>query len=189
MVIMGNRAFTFLLVLWFLALAFYGYRTVSLVGKANAMLEVANNFDAYKSLDSHYFGFTVQQAKQTLDALGEQALPQYKYIEEVEDFWYPISYGLLLCLTILLLGWHIKLPKPAILVASFMPLLAMFVDFYENQYIVRLIDQYPNLLKETVQTASKYNTWKWLFVTMSFIDVVVLLIIHLVKKLKRTTAL
>lgn len=188
MVIMENRVFRILLVLWFLALAFYGYRMVSLVDKANAMLEVANNFDAYKSLDAHYFGFTVQQAKQTLEALGEQALPQYKHIEEVEDFWYPIGYGILLCLTILLLGWRTTWPKLAILVASCMPLLAMFLDFYENHYIVQLIDQYPNLRNETVQTASKYNIWKWLFVTIACIEVVVLLIIRLMKKRKRTTA-
>lgn len=180
----NKRFFNLVLIIWFAALAFYGYRMLSLYATANSMLEVAENTDMFKPLDMHFFGFNNAEAEKSLRALGDKALPTYRYIEQVEDFWYPISYGILLCLTIILLGWKVHLPRTAVIVAACMPLLAMFFDFYENKFIVQLIDEYPNLLDETVQKASKYNTFKWLFVTIAIVDVLVLLVIKLVKKLK-----
>ena len=126
--------------------------------------------------------YTPQQVQLLFETLGEEGRATYRSVELTEDFFYPLSYGLLLSLGIIYF-FQKSLPKiPQMALLGIFPLIAMGFDYAENFMIVSMLSAYPQISEQTVSLASSATTLKWGFVILSLLLIFTALLIHLFKR-------
>jgi hypothetical protein len=158
---------------------------VVMPGLTEAINGAVENVACTKPLDLYLFGFSAEEASESLRCMGQASRGIYRAGEQRHDVFYPISYAAFFALSIYLLFTYCTGRKSLGLALALLPVLAMLFDFVENSSIVALIDQYPNLNPETVARASLANTVKWLFAFVSLSAIVVFSIWALVKRCSR----
>ena len=128
------------------------------------------------------FGYHTQEAKQVLEAFGEEGRKTYFFVDSVIDIAYPIIYTLF---NILLFGFFLRqfFPKGTKYQwINLVPLITMLFDFGENIHILRLIRQYPDLHSSTVLMASVLGMIKWILGISIMLFSVLLFIAWMIKK-------
>ena len=131
-------------------------------------------------LDIKQFGFSMAEAFQALDAMGEEGRRQYIGFHRREDMVFPSVYGLFLTLTIyLLLRNRIKKNKLKYLILA-VPILAMLGDLTENHHVMMLINEFPGLSSRTVTIASIANSVKWGALIVSLATLAILVVLNIV---------
>jgi hypothetical protein len=130
-------------------------------------------------LELHY---TPQHVKWLFEILGEEGRAVYRSVELTEDFFYPLSYGLLLSLGIVYFFRKIFPDIPQMALLGIFPLIAMGFDYAENFLIVSMLSSYPYISEQTVAIASSATTLKWGFVILSLLLIFTALLIHLFKR-------
>ena len=165
--------------LWFIALISYGYRSYAIVEKSNDMLASADSAEQFTALDLHYIGFDRDDVNTAFTALGDEALLKYMELEMNEDFYYPIAYAFLMCISMILLGSNRAISTAFIVTSCVFPVLAMLADFYENYHIVKMIQMHWAVQETDLVKASLGNTIKWLNVTLSLGIIAFLLVFRL----------
>lgn len=139
----------------------------------------ANNPENAILLDIKQFGFSMAEAFQTLDAMGEEGRRRYLRFHKREDMYFPLVYGLFLALTIyLLLRSRIKKNNIKYLILA-LPVLAMLADLTENYNIMMLINEFPGLSSRTLTIASIANSVKWSAVIASLGAITILVILSI----------
>jgi hypothetical protein len=171
--------------IWSALLVFYLFMAIYGMGEASKAIESkAKNATCARPLDLHLLGLNFQEAHLALDCMGNDGRVAYRQIEEREDIFYPISYGLFYAFTIYGLASFLRRKTLWKWIMAAVPLLVMISDFIENRFIVRLIDQFPAIESGVVENMSLLNTLKWsgFFITIALI--VMLGILSLVFLLK-----
>lgn len=126
--------------------------------------------------------YTPQQVQLLFEMLGEEGRAVYRSVELTEDFFYPLSYGLLLSLGIVYF-FQKSFPKiPQLALLGIFPLIAMGFDYAENFLIASMLSSYPLISNHTVYMASSATTLKWGFVMLSLLLIFTALFIHLLKR-------
>lgn len=126
--------------------------------------------------------YTLEQVQLLFEVLGEEGRAVYRSFELTEDFFYPLSYGLLLSLGIVFF-FRKSFPKiPQLSLLGIFPLIAMGFDYAENFMIVSMLSAYPQISEQTVSLASSATTLKWGFVMISLLLIFTALIVHLFQR-------
>ncbi len=122
------------------------------------------------------FGFTPDQAYQSLEAYGEVGRQRYLLVESLADTAYPLVYtGLfILILSTLLRGIFPESSRWSLL--NLWPLVAMLADYAENAGIISMLANYPNRLAGAAVWASSAGMCKWAAVASSAVIALVALV-------------
>lgn len=118
-------------------------------------------------------GYSPNQVYQMIAAYGEQGRQHYILTTLTADLLYPLDYGLLLALLILV-SYRRAFPTGRLVrFLVWMPLLATAFDLLENACIVTMLASYPAQLILVAQLAGMFTLVKWALVLMSVVLVLV----------------
>lgn len=165
-------------VLWILLLLYMG---MAFWVMPRAAVKIEPYSHGLKVLDLE-LSYTLQQVQLLFDTLGEEGRSIYRAVELTEDFFYPLSYGLLLSLGIVYF-FQKSFPKiPQMALLGIFPLIAMLFDYTENFLIAHMLSVYPQISESKVLLASSATTLKWGFVIISLLLIFTALTIHLFRR-------
>lgn|GEM_PF-523788 len=146
--------------------------TIPLVMKSSNGLEL---------LDMMPAGYSPVYVKTLLEILGEEGRHSYLFIQIPVDMLYPllfgVSYSLLLAYFLIKLGW----PK-SYFVICLLPLAAGLFDYFENIAVVNMLMRYPSEVTSVAEVASVLTIIKSIFSTFSFMAIVIVGALFLLKK-------
>lgn len=146
--------------------------TIPLVMKSSNGMEL---------LDMMPTGYSPAYVKTLLETLGEEGRHNYLFIQIPVDMLYPllfgVSYSLLLAYFLIKLGW----PKNYFVICL-LPLNAGLFDCFENIAVVNMLMQYPSEVTSVSEVASVLTIIKSIFSTFSFMAIVMVGALFLLKK-------
>jgi hypothetical protein len=111
--------------------------------------------------------YSPEKIETLLQAYGSQARLYYlRY--QFRDFLYPIVYGSFM------MGILVRLIRPTSMnFWIFVPWFAVFFDFLENAFLRLIFYDYPQIVNDRVQIAAWMTSFKWLFVLISFVLMII----------------
>ncbi len=110
------------------------------------------------------FGFSAEEAYQTLLAFGENGRSAYLFMIAVIDTLYPVIYGLLLILTTSLFLNKGLSEYSIFRVLNLMAIDAVLFDYAENFSIIYLLVKFPDRTDGIARMASVFGIIKWMVV-------------------------
>ncbi|WP_196885436.1 hypothetical protein [Aureivirga sp. CE67] len=128
------------------------------------------------------FDYGKSDVDNLLEAMGEEGRKTYLFMSGIIDSVYPLIYGFLFFFIILNLTK--KMENKAYLLAV-LPIIAVFFDYIENKYIIKLINKYPNYTSHDVEITSMLTQGKWIFVFLSVVTILILFLTKIILFLKK----
>ena len=150
------------LLIWLVLFVLYIFMAAFVMGGASkAINQTAAKPECAVPLDLYKSGASKEQIFTSFDCMGSAARTVYRGIETLQDVIYPLVYSLLFAFTIYCLTGYLSQNKLLIslLTATALPL--VIFDYFENFNAVKLVDQFPDLNQETVDSFSTFNQLKW----------------------------
>lgn len=161
-------------VIWIVSMAFYLFMATVEMPKASKHLSQVVEEAACATIpDFIYMTVTEEKIHERYRCMGEEGRMKYVHIAKNEDTLYPISYGLFFSLTLFFLISYTVEQKRVAWSLALMPIIAAISDLYENKNFVLLAQQYPDFDEQTLSMATTGNVWKWLFVSLSGVVLIV----------------
>ena len=127
------------------------------------------------------FGFSADQAYDTLEAFGEEGRAVYLEMLLVADAVYPLIYGLLLIFLASFFLKRILKPGNAFRVINLLAVDAVIFDFLEIAGIAFMIRQFPHRADFIAGLTSVFNMLKWIMVGLAVVLVLVSMGVFLIK--------
>jgi len=128
-------------------------------------------------------GYSFSYAYELLDTLGVEGRILYVSVQLPLDLIYPglfaITYSLLL---IWIFGKTFNV-KSNVYYFAFVPVFAGVFDYIENIFIMKMIDEFPNLQETTVNFASTFTILKSSFTVFYFVLLIVAIVLIIKAKL------
>ncbi len=160
--------------LWVPSLVFFLYMAVIEMPKAGRHLEnVVENPTCASIPDLFLFGISMEAVTESLTCMGTAGIDKYIHIATHEDSIFPLAFGLFFALTLFFLISYTVEQKRIAWSLALVPVIAALADYYENMNMIQVASQFPDLDPEIVFKASVGNIWKWLFLTINTILLVV----------------
>ncbi|NQY95468.1 MAG: hypothetical protein HRT43_14980 [Campylobacteraceae bacterium] len=141
---------------------------------------------AFPVFDLSPSGYSFSYANELLQALGSEGRNMYLYTQLPLDFIYP---GLFSITYSLLLVWLFRKSfsdDSKIHYLFFVPLIAGVFDYFENLFIIKMINSFPELQAGTVQIASIFTVLKSGFTVVFFTLLLMGFILFLKKRFVNT---
>lgn len=163
---------------FFVFMVMYYLISFSPLGLAK-LTEITNG---HSILDMEMGGYTVDQAYEILDALGEEGrVFQMKYIVPL-DFPFPLAYGVFYFILLSTLAKNIfrKMKKPWLI--GLIGFGATLFDWLENVMIIQLLNNYPQQLQEVAKLANIFTRLKSTFTMISMCFIVIGVVVLMVKR-------
>lgn len=173
--------------IWSLLLAGFLFMAVYIMDNAaDSLTNVAEEPVCAIPLDLHMFGTSMEQASEALACMGSEGRKIYRQVESREDVFYPLIYSLFFSFTLFALSSFCIHNKNVTQIVSALPFVVMTADFFENFFIIKLIDQFPQLNNVTLSSFSFANTIKWGLSFIMFFLVGIFCILSLRKITKKS---
>lgn len=137
-------------------------------------------------LDLH-FGFTADEAYETLEAFGEEGRSIYMEMLLVADTIYPLIYGLFLIFLASFFLKRILKPDHPFRFINLLAVDAVIFDFLENAGIVYMIMHFPDRAGFVAGLTSVFNVLKWIMVGLAIALVLIALVIFIARRKHLTT--
>ncbi|MCK5730824.1 MAG: hypothetical protein KAH68_07105 [Draconibacterium sp.] len=137
-----------------------------------------------KILDLLPCGYNLEYVNALFKMLGEEGRHHYLYFQIPVDMIFPLLLTITNCLLIALLLKKQKLFRNPFIYLCFFPLISGIADYAENIGIIRMLIQYPDLIKFDVKINSLFSIVKYTSITISFMAIIVLGVLWGVKKKK-----
>ena len=139
-----------------------------------------------QAFDLKTFGYSQSEATMMLRNLDQSTIDLYLFPQLfLLDILYPILLALFLSTLIIRLSNLIKVNQNHVFSSLFMlPFIAMFIDYFENIMISLMITNSTNVSSEVIKAASIFTQMKGGFTTLSWLVILILLGIWLIKKRK-----
>lgn len=144
--------------------------------------ELTEITNGHSILDMEMGGYTVDQAYQILDALGEEGRSfEMKYIIPL-DFPFPLAYGMFyfMILSTLAKGIFTKMKKPWLI--GLIGFGATLFDWLENIMIIQLLNNYPQRFQDVAQFANLFTRLKSAFTMISMCLIIIGLVVLIIKR-------
>lgn len=138
-----------------------------------------------KLLDMMPTGYDWNYVNQLFNTLGEEGRKTYLTNQIPVDMFYPLIFGLSYYL---IFAYFLK--KIGKLSTSFnylclLPIIAGIADYLENFGIIKMLNNYPDLTKTTVNVTNTFTVLKSTSTSIFFIALIIILIILGIKFIKR----
>jgi len=127
--------------------------------------------------------YSVEDLYSIIDGYSRQVRLAYIYQRFTFDLIWPIVYGLFIVVTTLYLLIKINLKRLNRLI--YFPLAAVIFDFLENISVSILMFIYPFRINALAMLASIFTTIKWVTLSYSFIQIIMLLVVLIIIKIKK----
>jgi hypothetical protein len=134
------------------------------------------------SPDTSFF-YSSDDLFQIASDYGEEGRDAYIVLRVTFDLIYPIVYFAFLAFSIGVLINKLKLNDKYKYLLLF-PVLAILFDYLENIFSVIVMYKYPIEMMFFATIAPYMTFLKWIFIGVSFISIIVLLVISIIKKTK-----
>lgn len=108
--------------------------------------------------------YAPDEAHQLLADLGRSGRGWYRFTEATLDVFFPVVYGTLLCVLIVL-AWDEDVARWLVLV----PVLAVGMDLLENATVVALIGTFHERASPLAWAGAVFTASKWVLVTLAFL--------------------
>lgn len=136
-------------------------------------------------LDMMPGGYSADYVMTLFNKLGDVGRNTYLYKQIPADMIYPLLFAIGYSL---LLGYILnKLGKfeSRLFYLCYIPILSGMFDYLENMGIILMLRSYPDISKSLIQTTSIFSVCKSVTTTLFFVTLIILLIMHVVIKIKR----
>lgn len=157
---------------------------VAIVTGAIMLLGIVPRVDAIIGevglLDTRLF-YTFDEVTVLFGALGQEGFILYTY-QKIVDMVFPLGYALPMAMIQALLNKRAFVDDTKAKNLIFLPLLGMLLDYAENILIATQIVSYPALSQPVVLMASIATLLKWVALGLSFICLLGVLLIWLLKR-------
>lgn len=137
-----------------------------------------------KLLDMLPTGYNIEYVNTLFSALGENGREIYLVNQIPVDMLYPFLFGFTYSLLILYFLKKIDKFKTPFIYLSFLPIIAAISDYIENFGIILMLNTYPNISRNVVNTTNAFSILKSTTTSMFFISLIVVLIIFTIKRFK-----
>jgi hypothetical protein len=127
--------------------------------------------------------YSVEDLYSIISGYSREVRLAYIYQRFTFDLIWPLVYGLFIVVTTLYLLIKIKIKRLNYLI--YFPLAAVGFDFLENISVSILMFIYPVRINALALLASIFTTLKWITLSYSFIQIIILLIVLLITKIKK----
>ncbi len=126
-----------------------------------------------KSFDTTFF-YRADSVYERIASYGDAGRSAYIHARWTFDLIFPLAYGFF-CLTAAAYGL-VRLVKPdsKLLILLLIPILAVLFDLGENTFVTILMVNYPRKLAFIPAAASASTLIKWIFVTISMLQAILL---------------
>lgn len=145
------------------------------------VIEYAQGMDLFDMMPK---GYSVEYAQTLLTTLGSDGRSTYMQMQLPVDMIYPflfgLTYSLMLAYFLAKLSW---IEKPLFFIVL-LPLVAGLFDYAENIGIFRMLRAYPDFSTTTAQWTNYFTIVKSVLSSASFILLLILLAIFLVRRMK-----
>ncbi|WP_445385803.1 hypothetical protein ACT6NV_03080 [Robiginitalea sp. IMCC44478] len=137
-----------------------------------------------QAFDLKTFGYSLLEARVMLRELDQSTVDFYLFPQLfLLDILYPVLLALFLSTAIIGLSGLLKISRNHVFSNLFMlPFLAMFTDYIENILISVMLINRTNVPPGVIKTASIFTQMKGGFTTLSWLVVLILLVVWVVKK-------
>jgi hypothetical protein len=127
--------------------------------------------------------YSVEDLYSIISGYSREVRLAYIYQRFTFDLVWPLVYGLFIVITTLYLLLKIRIKRLNSLI--YFPLAAVIFDFLENISVSVLMFIYPFRITALALLASIFTTLKWVTLSYSFIQIIILLIVLLITKIKK----
>ena len=135
-----------------------------------------------QSIDTN-IRYSVEDLYSIIGGYSREVRLAYIYQRFTFDLIWPLVYGLFIIVTTAYLLIKIKLKRLNSLI--YFPFAAVAFDFLENISVSILMFIYPIRINVLALLASLFTTLKWITLSYSFIQIIILLVILLIIKIKK----
>ena len=135
-----------------------------------------------QSIDTNIL-YSVEDLYSIIGGYSREVRLAYIYQRFTFDLIWPLVYGLFIVVTTAYLLIKIKLKRLNSLI--YFPFAAVAFDFLENISVSILMFIYPIRINVLALLASLFTTLKWITLSYSFIQIIILLVILLIIKIKK----
>ncbi|MEM1359711.1 MAG: hypothetical protein AAGF89_16020 [Bacteroidota bacterium] len=125
--------------------------------------------------------YTLKDVNDLFGKLKAEGRAIHRHNSLVPDMIFPVSYGILFTLICVWFLIKITHPKSNWLYLALVPVVLILLDFKENVNTINLLDSYPNLTAEMVNSASRITKIKTDLVGLTMLLPVILGLIWVVK--------
>lgn len=136
------------------------------------------------SVDTSFF-YTPEELYETAGAYGEAGRREYIRARFTFDLVYPLIYGSFLALTV---SWFLDRATEAgnrWRLLNLVPVIGVVFDFLENIAASLVMGLYPTRISIAAGMASGFTPIKWVFVSASFLVLLVAIVLWLVRLVKK----
>lgn len=126
----------------------------AIAGESTPLIDVRENYDLAEIND--FFG-----------KIKEEGREIHAFTTGVVDMIFPFAYGILFILLSAYFLKKITSPDSKWMYLSLIPILLMIVDFIENTNTLNLLETYPNLTAEMVDSAAQITSVKSMLTSIS----------------------
>ena len=131
-------------------------------------------------------GYDLAEIQGFFEQIGEEGRSIHQQATGVTDMIFPLFYGLFLILLAAFLIKKISSTASTALYGALFPLVLVVVDYGENVQILHLLYSYPQLTASMVDQAAQWTFIKNVGTTLCLLEIAVLLLLLVIKKLKTT---
>ena len=137
-----------------------------------------------QAFDLKTFGYSQSEAMMILEKLDQSTVDFYLFPQLfLLDILYPILLALFLSTVIIRLSDLLKISTDHIFSNLFMlPFIAIFIDYFENIMISLMLLNRANVSSNLIKTASTLTQMKSGFTTLSWMVIIILFVIWVIKK-------
>jgi len=138
------------------------------------------------AFDLKTFGYSQAEATMMLQNLDQSTIDFYLFPQLfLLDILYPLLLAVFLSAAIIRLSDLIKMSRDHVFSNLFLlPFIAMFIDYVENIMISMMLLNPTSVSSGLIQTASIFSQMKAGFTTLSWLVIIILLLIWVIKKIK-----
>ena len=138
-----------------------------------------------KLLDMMPIGYDWNYVNELFNTLGENGRKTYLTNQIPVDMFYPLLFGLSYCLIFAYFLKKLEKLSTSFIYLCLLPIIGGIADYLENFGIIKMLNNYPDLTKTTVNTTNIFSVLKSTSTSIFFIALIVILIILGIKFIKR----
>jgi hypothetical protein len=138
-----------------------------------------------KLLDMMPTGYDWNYVNELFNTLGENGRKTYLTKQIPVDMFYPFFFGLSYCLIFAYFLKKLGKLSSSFIYLCLLPIIGGIADYLENFGIIKMLNNYPDLIESTVNTTDTFSVLKSTSTGIFFIVLIVILIILGIKFVKR----
>ena len=138
-----------------------------------------------KLLDMIPTGYDWNYVNELFNTLGENGRKTYLTTQIPVDMFYPLLFGLSYCLIFAYFLKKLEKLNTSFIYLCLLPIIGGIADYLENFGIIKMLNNYPDLIETTVNATNTFSVLKSASTSIFFIALIVILIILGFKFVKR----